>query len=327
MNRPMRRLSFLFALCAMAALILDSQTAMRAAAEAIELCLHTAIASLFPFFVISNYIVPYISHFQIPMLEKQLGLPKGWGTVFMLGCIGGYPVGAQCIAQGFGSGSLDQKQAMRMISFCNNCGPSFLFGIVGAFFPDYWFPFAILCISIGSAAIIAAFSITDISEMPEQFSLDHVPLVLAVQHSVRSMVTVCAWIILGKVMLAFLSKWLLCLMPQILYPLLTGLLELTNGCLMLDIFPAVELRFIAAAFLCCFGGLCVYMQVMAICSRVKLDCAFYLRQKFYQAIIAAALAAVYTVLPFHALLRILLLIVLIIFIIFFKNWLWKFHAK
>lgn len=269
---------------AMAALILDSRTAMTAAAEAVELCLRTAVPSLFPFFVLACMMVPWAARLRLPRLGRLLKVPAGWESIFLLGCVGGYPVGAQCIAQGCGSSALDRKSAQRMLGFCTNCGPSFLFGIVGAAFGDSWAAAKITGIGILSALLVGILWPGAVEESGPAPRLPEVSLPQAVNQALRSMASVCAWIILGEVFLTFLTP----LLPSALRVPVIGILELTNGCLLLPQVPEA-IRFPAACGFTTFGGLCVAMQVKSICGRVDLSTRSYLPQKALQALIAVLL--------------------------------------
>lgn len=298
MNKIQKHIHILFAVAAALALILDAKTAATAAAEAVQMCLQTAIPSLFPFFVLSGILVPYASGLRIPFLSRLLRIPDGMESVFLLGCVGGYPVGAQCVAQCYASGKLEDSQAQRMVGFCTNCGPSFLFGIVGNAFSDPLAPLSIMLIGICSAILTGAFWPTSASRSSEPPVIPKITLPQAVQQALRSMASVCAWIILGKTVLEFLRKWTLPLVPKETFSLLTGFLELTNGCLELRACASEPIRFLLACGICSFGGFCVALQVMSICQQAKLDPKCYLPEKLLQATIAVLLAVIYLILPF-----------------------------
>lgn len=307
MKRFSQCMPIIAAISAMLALILDSANAIQAAAEAIEVCLRTAVPTLFPFFVLSAYLVPYAVHLRLPLLGKLLGIPDGWESIFLLGCVGGYPVGAQCVAQGYSSGKLEEYQAKRMLGFCTNCGPSFLFGIVGAAFEDAVTPLVIMLIGIGSAMLVGAFWPASNSLGGCEPDNPKIPLPQAVQQAIRSMASVCAWVILGKILLAFLQKCGLAYLPSQIGMFLSGLLELTNGCLALGSYTNEDLRLVIACAITSFGGLCVAMQVASLCNRVGLDWGCYLPQKAFQSGIAAAMAVLYLLIPGHWCVRLIIL--------------------
>ena len=271
-------------------LIFDSSEAINAASEGIELCIRTAIPSLFPFFVLSVILVPGISGLRIPALGRILKLPEGMEAVFLLGCIGGYPVGAQCIAQCYRAGQLSKTQSERMQGLCNNCGPAFLFGVVAPLFPHFGYGCAIMLLGILSAVLVGA--IWPAAEPGERsmISLSPVPLPKAVRQATQSMASVCAWIILGKVVLHYMDLWILRFLPGDLKILLSGFLELTNGCIALQNISDLSSRFLVACLIIPFGGLCVAMQVSSICAEAGLTCKIYLMQKIMQSAISAVLA-------------------------------------
>ncbi|MBO5973085.1 MAG: sporulation protein, partial [Clostridia bacterium] len=60
------------------------------------------------------------------------GVPGVCATAFVLGLIGGYPVGAYNAVTLYRSGACTRTQAERLLAFCNNCGPAFILGVVGA---------------------------------------------------------------------------------------------------------------------------------------------------------------------------------------------------
>ncbi len=51
---------------------------------------------------------------------------------FLLGILGGYPVGARTAIELYEKGLCSRTEAERMLSFCNNSGPAFILGVVGA---------------------------------------------------------------------------------------------------------------------------------------------------------------------------------------------------
>lgn len=276
---------------AMVALILDSSTATAGALEGVELVLRTALPALFPFFVLSAMMLPACTKLRFSLLGRLLGVPSGWESVFLLGCIGGYPVGAQCVAQGYSRGKLSRQDGERMLGFCTNCGPSFLFGILTACFSGPWVSLMVYLVGILSAFFTALIwqGGSDASATPPD--LPPVSLSEAVQQGLRSMAAVSAWIILGRIVLSFLEKYLLGRLPSLLRLVCIGALELTNGCLNLGMFPEA-LRFPAACAMTTFGGLCVWLQVLSICNRAGLRGTQYLPQKLTQSAIALLLSLI-----------------------------------
>ena len=117
-----RKIPLLCAASAMAVLILDSRGSLRFASDAIELCIRTVMPSLFPLFVLSIY------------LTGNLGSKSAKAAVITAGFLGGYPVGAQAAAEAYENGQLTKAQADKLLMFCSQAGPAFLFGMVSSQF-------------------------------------------------------------------------------------------------------------------------------------------------------------------------------------------------
>lgn len=299
MNRKQKGIYAAAAFC-MAILIFDCEQALRAASEGLELCLRTAIPSLFPFFVLSGILVSGISELRIPALAGFLRVPSGWESIFLLGCIGGYPVGAQCVAQAYRSEQLSKEQAQRMLGFCTNCGPAFLFGVVGPMFPHPGYPAVIMATGILSAMIVGHLWPGSDHNPKQAPAVTPISLPKAVRQAISSMASVCAWIILGKIVLHYLDQQLLRYLSQPIDLLTAGFLELTNGCLGLSSITDLPCRFVTACAIISFGGLCVAMQVSAICAENDLSFQYYLPQKLLQAVIAALLAMTISIRSIYA---------------------------
>jgi hypothetical protein len=64
-------------------------------------------------------------------VRKLCRIPAGCSCLLIPAFLGGYPAGAQAVGQTLHQGGLSRKDAERMLLFCNNPGPSFLFGVLG----------------------------------------------------------------------------------------------------------------------------------------------------------------------------------------------------
>ena len=282
------------AVCAsigMLALILDSKTALQGAAEGVELCIKTVIPNLFPFFVLSSLLLSAVSTARLSIFKpigRLCGIPKGSETILLVGLLGGYPVGAQCISQAYSTGQLSKNDSARMLGFCNNAGPAFIFGISGMLFQKTNIAFALWIVHICSALLVGTV-LPNKSNGQIKCDLNKAnghPLPIAL-HNIG---TVCGWVILFRTLICFIDRWFLWLVPKEIRIFLTGILELANGYLELTQIPGEELRFIFASILLSFGGICVGLQTLSIASQTGLETRYYFPGKILQAIISAALS-------------------------------------
>lgn len=275
---------------AMTILILDSKTALSGAAEGIQLCIQTVIPSLFPFFVISILLTGSLTGRRIPFLAplcRLLRVPSGAESLLAVGLLGGYPVGAQCIAQAQRSGALSASTARRMMAFCSNAGPAFLFGIGAGLFPKAWMCWLLWGIHMVSAWIVGMLIPGSKEDVISLSNPKKVSLPDALRRSVQVMASVCGWVVLFRVLIAFCSRWFLWMLPKTAQILFCGILELANGCIALGDVDTVGLRFTLCALFLSFGGWCVTMQTFSVTAGV--DATLYLPGKVTQAAISLLL--------------------------------------
>ena len=252
---------------ALLVLILDSQTAASGAAEGIALCLRTVIPSLFPMMILASILTQSMFGQRIPLLGKihtYLGMPPGSEGYFIAGLLGGYPIGARCIGQAYRDGKLTKKDAEHMLGFCSNAGPAFIFGICSSFFESAaaaWLLWGIHILSAVMVGIITENIPSSQSRISEQASPN---LTNTVKESVKVMGVVCGWIVIFRVIIRFLQGWILWLFPPSVQVMISGLLELTNGCCMLNGIFDPNIRFILCSLILAAGGLCVFAQTAAV---------------------------------------------------------------
>ena len=81
--------------------------------------------------LLSAMLTNYLLGSRLPIIgiiEHLLHIPAGLGSIFVIGVLGGYPIGAQCIGVAVETGNLSPADGRRMLCFCSNAGPAFLFG-------------------------------------------------------------------------------------------------------------------------------------------------------------------------------------------------------
>lgn len=272
-------------------LILDSRTALIGAQTGIELCIYSVIPSIFPFIVLTGVLTPAICGRKHPILRpisKILGIPTGSEGLFLTGILGGYPTGALAVHQAWQDGQLSKNDALRMLAFCSNAGPAFLFGILGSKFPETWMLWLLWGIHILSAVLVGIL-LPGKSNEPHSISAVHTPtLTDSVKRSVVSMGYICGWIVLFRVILAFCDRWFLWLLPKAAQVGFYGILELANGCSALDAIPSIGLRFVLCSAMLAFGGICVTMQTASVTG--KLGLGLYLPGKVLQCLFSIMLS-------------------------------------
>lgn len=277
---------------ALLVLILDGNTAIAGIREGIQICIQTLIPSLFPFFICSGLLTGNLPHhspkWMMP-LAKFCRIPIGCESLMILGFLGGYPVGAQNIAQRWRQGYISQDHAQRMLAFCNNAGPAFLFGIIGSVFSTKWMPWALWGIHIVSAMLVG-FILPKVKEYSNvKAANSKLAFADVLERSMRSMALVCGWVIFMRMVLLFLERWFLWIFPVSLQVMFSGILELSNGCIQLRCIPDEKIRFLLASGMLAFGGICVSLQTRSVTSGLSLK--LYFPGKILQTAISLILAS------------------------------------
>lgn len=283
-------------------LILDGKTALEGARQGIELCLRTVIPSLFPFFLLSILLTSSFIGMQLSPLQplsRLFSIPTGAESILISAFLGGYPVGAQSISEAYHAGHLGKRDAERMLSFCNNAGPAFLFGMVAAMFPRKWMAWALWGIHIYSALLVSKL-LPGSGNRVQMEGNRAVSLSAAMVSAVKIMSQVCGWVVLFRVIIAFLSRWVLWILPTAAQVAVTGMLELSNGCCALNAIENISLRFVVCSGILAFGGLCVTMQTVSVTKGLSLKYYFLgkgLQTLFSLLLSAAMIRKIWAVLP------------------------------
>ncbi len=291
-------------LVCMAVLLWQNETASAAVRQGLTLCARSVIPSLFPFFVVVSFAVG-CGFFAV---LRRLGLPVG-AAVFLVGIVGGYPVGARTVGELYRGGGLARERAETLLTFCNNAGPSFIFSIAGVgVFGSQKIGLALYGIHILSALAAGGLldglrSVRNVSKtagsdmktarcdmkpasncMKSAGNGTKLPalFVSCVGSAAAAMVNICAFVIFFLVVMTLVRQaW-----PG-LPPLALGLLELTGGITSLEASPA---GFCMAAALLGWGGVSVHCQTAAVLEDTGLSLRRYLLAKALQAVISALFA-------------------------------------
>ncbi len=111
--------------CALGILLFPNDV-RNGASNGISYCLYTLVPSLFPFMVLSSFIIhsgisKFIGKLLQPVIQFLFYLPGSAGSVIIMSMIGGYPVGARGCMSLLEQGAITQKQAQRMLYFLRQC--------------------------------------------------------------------------------------------------------------------------------------------------------------------------------------------------------------
>ena len=271
-------------------LILDTKTALVGMEQALDLCLHTVIPSLFPFLFLSNILSSQLIDQPIRLLKPIngiCGIPTGAESIWILGILGGYPVGAQLVYRAWHEGRICATDARRMLGFCSNAGPAFIFGIGSTLLPQNAIGL-VWAIHIISSLIVGTILPRHKPGKFQNAYREKTALTKSLEESIRIQCMICGWVIIFRVIITFLKRWVLWLIPTQEATMIIGILELTNGCVDLLNISQCAFRFLFMATFMGFGGICVGMQTASIAK--NLGTGWYFPGKLLQGGISLLLA-------------------------------------
>jgi len=288
------------------------------------MCLESVVPSLFPFLILSGIITTSFTGVEVKILRpvgRLCGIPSGGESLLLIGLIGGYPVGAQCIYRAYETGQISKVDAQRMLGFCNNAGPAFIFGITASLFDSLIYPWLIWGIQILSAIAVGAILPCKSSAACYPEPQRKPSITSIIEKSVKTMGIICGWIISANILIGFLEARLAGLLPSEILIALEGSMELSNGCINLHKITSHQLRFIYANAFLSFGGLCVWLQTISVTGKINRDFCYLgkLLQTSFCVIIGAVISTLifptrtipYTVLAITVFVTICILVVIL----------------
>lgn len=281
------RIVLKYCLCAFAIFTLAAVTLARPEQSAqgvrngLELCFRTVIPSLFPFMVISSFLVQSNITAKLDRLLSRFTYfvfrqPSCAGSVIFLSLVSGFPVGAELIRQLYESKKITKAQGQRLLLFCVNPGPAFVISCVGVGMLGSQLIGIIIFASAVLSSLILGFltRFMAVSEEeaetvePAEFSGFSQSLVTAVSKSTNSMMMICGWVIVFSTASSLLKTTGL---SEGFSLFLDCILEVTNGCYRaVDAFPVS-----VVAGIICWSGFCVHCQIMPSLVKLRLHYKYF----------------------------------------------------
>ena len=242
------------------------------------------------------------------------------GYIFLMSIISGYPLGCKLISEFYNSNQISYDEAKILTSFCSTSGPMFIIGSLSVgMFNSSAIGLRLLLVHIVSALLngIIYKTKTKIDKKIEnknillnKTSATKQTLNEIMLDTIVSSFMVGGFICLSFTLINFLSNFkiidailnlLNMFIPNsksIIDAILSGMIELTNGCVKLSTLDFSRWIFIALSGLLAFGGLSIHLQSQVFLSKCKIKYSYFLLTKTTQAIIACVVSAVFSMFLF-----------------------------
>ena len=316
-------LTVLALLAAIVSLIMYPEAAVASAKSGLELCANVIIPSLFPFFVLSSMcvelgLIRYIGKILEPVMEPLFRVNGSCAAAFALGIIGGYPVGAKTAIELYEKKYCSKNEAERLLAFCNNSGPAFILGVVGAgVFASSKIGITLYLVHISASVIVGILfrfrsKNTGGAKGTRKQPIEalHFTSVFtdSVRNSFQSTLNICAFVIFFTVVIRILfisgameqaSGLLGTLLAPVGFPsewaekLLIGAIEMSSGVWQLQSAAgSLTGKLAMAAFVLGWAGVSVHCQVLSFIGSSGLSTRPYLLGKLLHGGISALLASI-----------------------------------
>lgn len=276
------------------------------AQDAINICFEMIIPTLFPFFICSGILIysgfceVLARLFRFCMMPLFKVNPAG-SSAFVLGIVSGYPLGAVTAGELYSNKYLSKTEAERLLAFCNNSGPLFILGSVGAaIYTNMRFGIALYVCHI-LAALTVGFIFrfykrkdftrpTAAVTSPERSTGEIFDI--ALQTAIRNILTVCG----AVVFFSIISRIAIDMLPlkDTADAIVSGVVEFVTGTLKVSqLSVPIAQKLIITSFIVGFAGLSVHAQVIAVIARYGLNLLPYFIGKLLHGIIAAFYMLIY----------------------------------
>lgn len=270
-------------LCYSVLVIIWSKDIGKYVLNSINSCVNVIIPSLFIFMIISSFIITSNLYVLIGrpfsfIARYVFRIPEELFSVFLISCVGGYPVGAKLLSDLWREKRLDVNTYNDMMTYCYLSGPAFICSIVGVNIFDDIRVGIIIFISVLTANLIIAAIIGRKRTVPDKnkynlkLNFSMVNLIKSISDGGKSMFSIC-------VIIVFFSS-VICIAEKIgAISLISNLMDkytyLNYSDSMAAVKSIIEISNVSGfkadisllpliAALISFGGICVVIQIKGI---------------------------------------------------------------
>ena len=289
-------LLFSAVLAAACALLIFPAQASQGAQKGVGYSLNILIPSLYPFMVLSVFVVKSglarkIGRALNRPTQALLRLPGEAAASVLMSAIGGYPAGARSIAALREEGLIDRDQAEQMVCFCVNAGPSFVITAVGVgflksaqagtiLFVSQMISFLLMGLLCGAAMGKRSRTLRKQESGPPIDAAR--ALIASASDAAYSTLMMCCFVILFASFMGLLRTAVKTRVPA---AILSAALEVTGGCSDL---ASLRVPLWAVALAIGWGGLCVHFQVLACLGDIPISRLRFAACRLLQGMLSAA---------------------------------------
>ena len=295
-----KKIYFISALIFAVLLIYFSKNVSVAIIYGIRMSVTRVIPIVFPFLILSDFILAYnifsdgiISR----ILSRIFGFSRNGATAFITGFICGFPNGVKCASDLYQNGMIDKDECEILIGVSNNPSLAFILSGVGLGIRANIFDGLLLLFMTFLSALIlsrAMFLKKPCNSLNNGVNIrQSFDLVDSVKKAGISSLYISSNIIFFSLISSLFSS---VLKSDILKILIDSLLEISNGCIMINSINVLSEKtsLVLTAFAIGFSGFSVHLQSFCFLPK-EISRKKYLYIKFLQGVIMMILSTIYFV--------------------------------
>lgn len=257
----------------------------------LQICFYTIIPSLFPFMVISSYIVKseiFSPIFKLisPITKFLFNQPGFTTSVILLSMIGGFPIGLKMINEFYVKEKITENEAKRLSLFCMNAGPSFIITALGVNIFKNIKVGIIIYISLCLSSIILGIVSRFFAYKEAKSDLSHKKILVcsslsaSVSDGLQGILNICAWIVLFSALTECLGVFIA---HKKVLAIISVIMEISNGC----INSVGKISIPLFSLFVGFGGLCVHCQVLSYIKMCKIQYRWFFLGRVFHGVLSA----------------------------------------
>lgn len=291
LNHLKKATSLLITVAAIFVAIAYSKECSQGIKNGLTFCFSVLIPSLFIFMIVAQYtanskISTIIGIILQKPSQKILGLSGVCSGVLILSLIGGYPVGARCIASLYKNRSISKGTASKLSMMAVCSGPGFVLNFVGQAMLSNKSAGAILFASQVTSFIVLCFICSKVMKCDDTGAIivptkKYKTFVESVNDGCVATINMCAMVLLFSAIIAVCD----CIFKdnKSLSDLLCATLEVTTACKRL----CTKAPLYVTSFIIGFGGICVHCQVFSALKDIGINKTLFFLFRILQGILAA----------------------------------------
>ena len=305
-----KNITFTLTLALTLALLFLSRSPAESIRASLRLCYTTVIPSVFPFMVISAFLINVGAHkvlgriFSLP-IRLIFGCSGSAACAVFLGFLCGFPIGGASAAALYDKGEISADELERILTFSNNPGAAFVIGGVGISLFNSAKIGRVIYLSCVISACLAGLISRFFYRKPtdtlidKDFSLSDFPkpsaaLTSALSDSALNMLRVCGCVLFFSVPVGIIGEIFEAAgMPQIFTSLFSSLLEISGGVGSTVALKPPIVALMVCAFAVSWSGLSVHLQVLSVASRNGVSFFPYVISKLFQGLLSPLLVFLY----------------------------------